>query len=123
MQLQSKAPSSLPGQAELAPAGPEDAQSVPDTNATSIYDLYSPLRRNLIIFTAAFGFLLSFCTSIYLPALKVRSAVRGSCIVGFGQLPMRSAAASTTAPSRKSLSLDMLASVVDTCQLCSPSQL
>lgn len=39
----------------------------------SIYDMYSPLRRILIIFTAAYGFLLSFCGAMYLPALKVSS--------------------------------------------------
>jgi len=38
----------------------------------SIYSLYSPGRRNAIMISAALGFLLQYCTSIYLPAMKVR---------------------------------------------------
>jgi hypothetical protein len=39
--------------------------------ALSIYEVYSPLRRTLLLIGGSAGFLLSFCTSIYLPALKV----------------------------------------------------
>lgn len=58
------------------PAEPDTGQEgahegAPTAAQMSIYDLYSPRRRNMIIFTAALGFLLSFCTSIYFPALKV----------------------------------------------------
>lgn len=37
----------------------------------SLYDVYSPLRRQMVIFTAAIGHLLGYCAIIYLPALKV----------------------------------------------------
>lgn len=37
----------------------------------SIYSIYSPMRSNLIKFTASMGFLLSYSGAIYLPAFKV----------------------------------------------------
>jgi hypothetical protein len=45
-----------------------------ESAASTIYDVYGPARRTLLLIGGAAGVLLSFCTSIYLPALKVTPA-------------------------------------------------
>jgi hypothetical protein len=60
-----------------ADGGEGDAQVyIPaGTTASSIYNLYSPRRRNTILLAAAFtSILVPFCDTIYLPALAVSSS-------------------------------------------------
>jgi hypothetical protein len=49
-----------------------DAQVFVQDGTSSIYNLYSPRRRNTILLAAAFAsILVPFCDTIYLPALAV----------------------------------------------------
>jgi len=57
-----------------------DAQVyIPNAGASSIYSLYSPRRRNIILLAAAFVcILVPFSDTIYLPALAVSDSLAGS---------------------------------------------